>query len=140
SGAGPYAKSYSADHLIELARNENENTDGTYFGDTMRRLFALLWQGPADLARALEIEPVGGELFDPAHTSLLDSLTVGDPAWRRALTAIALGAPNSGRRRMGRRSSFAELGVDQLGSIYEGLLTLEPFLAPVPRVVVRIDG
>ncbi|OFW59092.1 MAG: hypothetical protein A2133_12150 [Actinobacteria bacterium RBG_16_64_13] len=140
SGAGPYAKSYSADHLIELARSESENADGTYYGDTLRRLFALLWQGPPELARALEIEPVGGELFEPAHTSLLDSLTIGDPAWRRALTAIALGAPNSGRRRMGRRSSFAELGVDQLGSIYEGLLTLEPFLAPGPRLVVRIDG
>jgi hypothetical protein len=140
SGAGPYAKSYSTDHLIELARSESEAADGTYYGDTLRRLFALLWQGPVELARALEIEPVGGELFDPAHTRLLDSLVIGDPAWRRALTAIALGAPDSARRRMGRRSSFAELGVDQLGSIYEGLLTLEPFLAPGPRVVVRIDG
>jgi hypothetical protein len=140
SGAGPYAKTYSADHLIELARTESENADGTYYGETLRRLFALLWQGPVELAQALGIEPVGGELFDPTHTKLLDSLTIGDPAWRRSLTAIALGAPDSSRRRLGRRSSFAELGVDQLGSIYEGLLTLEPFLAPGPRLVVRVGG
>src|SRR5262249_34396978 len=47
----------------------------------------------------------------------------------RALSSIALGAPGSQRRKLGRRSSFGELGVDQLGSIYEGLLVLEPYLA-----------
>jgi hypothetical protein len=137
SGGGPYATSYSVDHLVELARAGNELSDGTYFGDTLHTLFGLLWQGPPQLAQALGVEPVGGELFDPSRTVLLDKCTIGDVAWRRALTSIALGAPGTSRRKLGKRSSFAELGVDQLGSIYEGLLVLEPHRATGPRVLVR---
>lgn len=139
-GAGPYAATYSIDHLIERARKETEQADGSYYGATIGRLFTLLWEGPADLAERLGFEPVGGELFDPARTQLLDSCTIADPAWRRALTAVALGAPGSARRRLGRRSSFAEIGVDRLGSIYEGLLVLEPYVAPGPRVLARVKG
>jgi hypothetical protein len=140
SGAGAYATTYSADHLIELARGGHATRNGTYYGDTLRRLFDLLRHGPAEAAQALGVEPVGGELFDQEQTRLLDRCTIADPAWARALTSIALGAPGSTRRRLGRRSSFAELGVDQLGSIYEGLLVLEPYLAPGPRMQVLVDG
>src|SRR6266511_4401703 len=140
SGAGAYATTYSADHLIELARAGHADRNGTYYGDTLSRLFDLLRYGPAEAAQALGVEPVGGELFDPERTGLLDSCAIADPAWARALTSIALGVPGSARRRLGRRSSFAELGVDQLGSIYEGLLVLEPYLAPGRRMLVLVDG
>lgn len=86
------------------------------------------------------MQPVGGELFDPEHTALLDSCVIDDAAWARALTSVALGAPGTRRRERGEHANFAELGVDQLGSIYEGLLMLEPFLAPGPRILGRVDG
>jgi hypothetical protein len=140
SGAGPYSTTYSIDHLVERARVEQEAADGTYYQDALRRLFALLWDGSEGQAQLLGIEPVGGELFDPSRTATLDQCRIGDAAWRRALVALVLGAEGSPRRRLGRRSSFAEIGVDRLGSIYEGLLTLEPYRAPGPRMLVRIDG
>jgi hypothetical protein len=140
SAGGPYATTYSLDHLVELARTEPEGAAGSYYQQAVHRLFDLLWRSSPATTRALGFDAVGGELFDPARTKLLDSCSIGDPAWRRALTSIALGAPRSARRRMGRRSSFAELGVDQLGSIYEGLLVLEPYLAPGPRILVTIKG
>jgi hypothetical protein len=140
SGGGAYATTYSIDHLIERARVEPEHADGDYYSQTLARLFTLLWEGPEDRARALGIEPVGGELFDPSRTPLLDRCRIADPAWRRALIALVLGAEGSPRRKLGRRSSFAEIGVDRLGSIYEGLLTLEPYLAPGPRALVLKDG
>jgi Eco57I restriction-modification methylase len=140
SGGEAYATTYSIDHLVERARVEPDHADGDYYGETLARLFALLWEGPEEQARALGIEPVGGELFDPSRTTLLDRCRVADPAWRRALIAIVLGAEGSPRRKLGRRSSFAEIGVDRLGSIYEGLLTLEPYLAPGPRALVLKDG
>lgn len=139
SGGGPYAATYSADALIELARTGAVAGEGSYFRDALARLFTLLGSGPVADARALGIEPVGGELFDPGRTSLLDQCAITDAAWGRALTSIALGAEGSARRRLGRRSSFAELGVDQLGSIYEGLLVLEPFLAAGPRALIVVD-
>ena len=140
SGGGAYATTYSIDHLVERARVEPEHADGDYYSQTLARLFALLWEGPEDQARLLGIEPVGGELFDPSRTALFDRCRVADSAWRRALIALVLGTEGSPRRRLGRRSSFAEIGVDRLGSIYEGLLTLEPHLAPGPRALVLKDG
>jgi hypothetical protein len=137
SGGASYATTYSIDHLVERARVEPAAAEGHYYSDTLCGLFALLWAGPDEATEQLGFAPVGGELFDPAHTALLDACAISDVAWRRALQSIALGAPGSARRRLGRRSSFAELGVDQLGSIYEGLLVLEPVVAPGPRVIVR---
>lgn len=136
SSAGPYATTYSVDHLVERARQEPD-AEGRYYSDALARLFTFLSQGDPALAKALDIEPVGGELFDPSRTSLLDRCAISDHAWRRALVSIAIGAPGSRRARLGRRSSFAELGVEQLGSIYEGLLVLEPFLAPGPRLLIK---
>lgn len=140
SGGGAYATTYSVDHLAERARVEPPGADGSYYRDALSRLFAILWEGPAGLAGALGIEPVGGELFDPARTELLDRCRIGDAAWRRAIIALVLGGEGSPRRALGRRSSFAEIGVDRLGSIYEGLLTLEPYYAPGPRVLVFVGG
>lgn len=129
SGQGPYATTYSVDHLVELARRGGARPQGRYYDDSVKTWFDLLWDGPPEVTARLGFNPVGGELFDPNQTPTLDRCVIPDPAWERALTSIALGAPDSPRRRLGRRSSFAELGVDQLGSIYEGLLVLEPYLA-----------
>lgn len=137
---GPYATTYSVDHLVERARSERPDLTGTYYHHSLTRLFDLLWNGPTDQARRLGIEPVGGELFDPTNTTVLDACTIDDTFWREALLALAVGAPGTKRRGLGRRSSFAELGVDQLGSIYEGLLVLEPFVAGGDRALVLIDG
>ena len=133
-GADAYATTYSLQHLIELARTSQPSPGSTYYMTALKRLFSLLWHGPASLAHVLHMEPVGGDLFDPAQTRVLDACVIDDMAWSRALTSIALGAPGSARRRQGQYANFAELGVDQLGSIYEGLLVLEPFLAPGPRL------
>ena len=75
----------------------------------------------------LGIQVLGGELFDANRTSLFDQLEIPESDWREALKRWHR---RSGHRARppGRRSSFAELGVDQLGSIYEGLLVLEPRL------------
>lgn len=140
SGGGAYASTYSLDHVVELARGNGLAADGGYCHAAVKRLFSLLWHGPVDVTEALGFEPVGGELFDPGHTPTLDACRIRDEAWTRALKSLALGAPDSARGRLGRRSSFAELGVDQLGSIYEGLLVLEPYLAPGARYVVSVDG
>jgi biotin operon repressor len=139
-GGGPYATTYSLQHMVELARTGKAKAGGMYYMAALRRLFSLLWAGPAELARALGVQPVGGDLFDPANTPLLDACAIDDAAWARALTSLAVGSPGSKRHAQGQHANFAELGVDQLGSIYEGLLVLEPFLAPGPRVVVLIDG
>lgn len=139
SGGGVYATTYSIDHLVELARSRPSIAGGTYFADTLAELFELLWAGPAEVTRRLGFAPIGGELFDPARTARLDRCVIDDAAWGRALRSIAVGAEGSTRARLGRRASFAELGVDQLGSIYEGLLSLEAHRSTTTELLVRSD-
>lgn len=135
--AGPYATTYSVDHLVERARIAPEAPPGTtYTAQALARLFELLESGPPEAAARLGIQVLGGELFAAGRTELFDRLLVPEPEWRRALVALAVGAPGSPRAHLGRRSSFAELGVDQLGSIYEGLLVLEPRLVTSPALLV----
>jgi len=137
SAGGPYATTYSLDHLIERARRRPEPPVGvTYTAEAIGRLFHLLGGGPPELAGKLGIPVLGGELFASERTDLFDRVRVPERAWRQALLALAVGEPGSARARLGRRSSFAELGVDQLGSIYEGLLVLEPHLVAEPSVLV----
>lgn len=137
SSGGPYATTYSLDHLVERARRGVEPPPGvTYTADAVRRLFRVLDSGPEDAASKLGIQVLGGELFDASRTRLFDQLEIPESDWRETLKALAIGAPGSDRARLGRRSSFAELGVDQLGSIYEGLLVLEPRLVEEPSVLV----
>jgi type I restriction-modification system DNA methylase subunit len=139
-GADAYATTYSLQHLIDLARTNQPAPGGVYYMTALKRLFDLLWHGPASLAHILNVDPVGGDLFDPSKTGMLDDCLIDDMAWSHALTSIALGAPGTIRRRQGQYANFAELGVDQLGSIYEGLLVLEPYLAPGPRLLANVGG
>lgn len=137
SAGGAYATTYSLDHLVERARRRPEPPPTvTYTGDAIDRLFHLLAEGPPEHAERLGVPALGGELFHTDRTELFDRLRISERAWREALLALAIGEPGSARARLGRRSSFAELGVDQLGSIYEGLLVLEPHLVEEPSVLV----
>src|SRR5262245_676442 len=67
----------------------------------------------------LRVAPFNGRLFAPAHAPLLDHLRLDDRTVSAALASLVFvdGGPN-GRRRV----AYEDLGVEQLGSIYEHLL------------------
>ena len=104
-----------------------------------RGMWATL-QAIARLAHAgadagdLHVTPFNGRLFAPARAPLLDHLALDDARVATALDALCFTrtTPTSGRQRI----AYAELGVEELGSVYESLLDLEP-VAP-PRRAVRL--
>ena len=104
-----------------------------------RGMWATL-QAIARLAHAgadagdLRVTPFNGRLFAPARAPLLDHLALDDQRVATALDALCFTrtTPTSGRQRI----AYAELGVEELGSVYESLLDLEP-VAP-PRRAVRL--
>jgi hypothetical protein len=81
-----------------------------------------------------------GGLFARGSRQLLDDpeLIIGDAHVREVIDALCWTQPvlsvnrrdTVGRRRI----SYRELGVEQLGSIYEGLLSFEPQIAGTPKV------
>ncbi len=92
-------------------------------GASPRGTWAAL-QAMARLAHAgcssgdLHVVPFNGRLFSPAAAPLLDHLPLADGPVVAALASL-LFTSDAGRRR---RICYADLGVEQLGSVYERLL------------------
>lgn len=116
--------------------------DSGYLWHSLRAQWGLLREG-AD-AGELRIAGFNGGLFDTSRCPILDDpdMTVGDTFVRAAIDALAFTQPaRSINRRdtVGRRPiNYRELGVEQLGSVYEGLLAYEPHIAECPKTRVRV--
>jgi hypothetical protein len=96
---------------------------------------------------ALEVPAFNGRLFSPVHSPLADTLNLDDGEVRRGVLELMTregGGREKGRkpeRKAGRmRVAYGDLGVEQLGAIYERLLDIEP--SPAARggpVLVRAE-
>ncbi len=73
-------------------------------------------------AGTLRVPPFNGRLFSPAHAPLAESLELDDGAVRDAMVALTTRAATGGRQRI----AYADLGVEQLGGVYERILDYEP--------------
>jgi hypothetical protein len=149
-----YRETYSVEHLRKMAepRIHREDFDKTYYIQSLRTLFDMLRNGyppnnpstgdPSARAKSnapFVIPPYNGQLFDPARTSLLDQCHIPDRSMREVVLELSLSHPKNRHERR-ERYSYADLGVDQLGSIYEGLLVYEPSIAEQAMVEARIKG
>ena len=82
----------------------------------------------------LHIAPLGGALFGSGTTPLLDRLDWGDQAVAILLDRLIwLVSPRGERVRV----HYGSLDVEDLGSIYEGLLEQQPGIATEPLIRVR---
>ncbi|HVH54976.1 MAG TPA: N-6 DNA methylase [Vicinamibacterales bacterium] len=69
-------------------------------------------------AGTLRVPPFNGRLFSPADAPLADSIPLDEGAVRQALLAITTRRTTSGRERI----AYSDLGVEQLGGVYERVL------------------
>ena len=70
----------------------------------------------------LTVTAFNGRLFSPRHAPLAERRLVADAVIRDVLLSLATEATPNGRRRI----SYHDLGVEQLGSVYERVLEYEP--------------
>lgn len=153
--APAYLKGYSVEHLRELERTPlttPEAQDGFYFHDSLKQLFDLIWQGyprrdahagqndllgDVVLETGFTIAPLQGHLFDPAQTKLLGSVRLRNRVLQRVIELMSLSRSGKGNRRG--RISYATLGINQLGAVYEALLSFRGFFAEEELYEVRPD-
>jgi Eco57I restriction-modification methylase len=92
---------------------------------------AGLWESLQAIARlahrgcragALRVPPFNGRLFSPTYAPLAESLALDDGAVRDAMVSLTTRASVGGRQRI----AYAELGVEQLGGVYERVLDFVP--------------
>jgi hypothetical protein len=114
-----YRDAYSIDTLARIAA-----------GGRPRGVWPAL-QAIARLAHAgckagdLEVTAFNGRLFSPRHAPLADRRRIPDAVAAEVLLSLATETGPSGRRRI----SYHDLGVEQLGSVYERVLEYEPVAA-----------
>jgi hypothetical protein len=115
-----YRRGYAVESLRRLAESPGSH----------RGLWAAL-QAISRLAHSgchagdLIVTPFNGRLFSPLQTPLAESLAVDDEVVARAVVALTTSPTSRGRERI----LFFDLGVEQLGAVYESVLDCEP--APV---------
>ena len=84
-------------------------------------------------AGTLRVTPFNGRLFAPAEAPLAESATLDDRRIRDVLLAITT-RPGRDRRE---RISYADLGVEQLGAVYERVLDFSPAVVDGSVVLAR---
>jgi hypothetical protein len=144
-GSEVYREGYSLETLRDLEQAElltSEDENGYFIDTSIRRLFKLLWEGyPSQDSIQLDLQSIQEEvvhntfrlpalkshLFDPDRTQMLNAVKFRNGVLRQVLELMSL-SRSKGKQRRG-RISYAQLGVNQLGEVYEGLLSLSAFLA-----------
>ena len=118
-----YRESYSLDGLRAAAERPN-GAAGLW--DALRAIARLAHAGCS--AGDLRVTPFNGRLFAPARTPLAERRNLDDEAARRAVLSLSTrpSIDHAGRERI----AYRDLGVEQLGAVYETLLDYRPEAPP----------
>ena len=142
-GSQTYLKSYSLEHLRELELvplTSEAERQGRYLHDSLTQLFRLVNEGyiPKDdmLAAhsqqsgrdAFRMQALKSHLFDPERTRNLNRVVFPNILLQQIIQLMSLSREANGRKRRG-RISYAQLGINQLGAVYEALLSYRGFFA-----------
>lgn len=150
-----YLKGYSLEHLRELELiplTSEAERGGRYIHDSLEMLFRLVSEGTPQRAHddllgtarqsgrdAFALQPLKSHLFDPRRTRLLARVVFPNHLLQQIIQLMSLTRPGKGRQRRG-RISYAQLGINQLGAVYEALLSYRGFFAREDLYEVKKAG
>ena len=136
-----YRKGYSLEHLrdLELVRlTSGESQNGYYIHESIQSLFRLIRDGfdggdanvlAGGLHNTFEIRALDSALFRAGSTPTLDRVKFRNETLQQVIRLMSLTRPAKGRSRRRGRISYAQLGINQLGAVYEALLSYRGFFA-----------
>ncbi|MEO2096611.1 MAG: restriction endonuclease [Brachybacterium sp.] len=155
TGAPEFEQGYSVGRLRELVEQDVplESADGTYFYDSLGKLFHLVNNGngaAATTKRAeadapaehgdgtLRFENLEADLFDPDGTKYINDAGLGNAALKAVLERLLLSKEKRGKARGA--ISYVALGINQLGAVYESLMSYTGSIATEELVEVAKNG
>ena len=142
-----YRKGYSLEHLrdLELVRLTNdESLDSYYLHHSVETLFRLIREGCDTRQRegaedmfadgrgyesGFRIRKLDSALFREESTPLINRVKLRNRTLQRVIELVSLTRPAKGKRKRRGRISYAQLGINQLGAVYEALLSYRGFFA-----------
>lgn len=143
-----YFKGYSLEILRDIAEKAKLDGErekkGTYFDTSLRHLFKSVSSGcglsiqptlsAGSIKQAFALAPLDSKLFDPESTPLLNKVVFPNHVWQSVIKLMSL---SRGKRKG--RVSYQLLSINQLGEVYEALLSYRGFFANEDLYEVQPD-
>ncbi len=146
-GTPEYESGYGLDRLRELVQVPltGRSADGTHLHDSLELLFRLVNTGHnrgVHDSDGLVFEPLRSDLFDPAKTPLIDGkgMRISNRVLQEVLNLLLLSKPSKRKGSQRGYISYAQLGINQLGAVYEGLMSYSGLIATDDMVELAKDG
>ena len=152
-----YASGYSLESLRDIAesiRNDTEEVgEGFYLFETLNKLYELIYTGyPKNeslysrvnnlqsVHNIFVIPPLKAHIFDPEYTPMLVNAKIRNYVMLRIIDLMSL-TKSTGKKGSRRgRISYANLGINQMGAVYEALLSYRGFIAEQDLYEVKKAG
>lgn len=151
-----YQKGYSLEGVRDVCESVREVSaeaeDGYYIDETISSLFELIYTGypedPEAYKEALKIEspkfmftiePLKAHIFDPQYTKLINEAKLRNVTMLKIVDLMSISRPTNSRERRG-RISYSALGINQMGAVYEALLSYRGFIAEEDLYEVKRAG
>lgn len=135
-----YQKGYSLEMLRDLEQvplHSDSARNGYFFHESLSHLFRLINKGFGEqrteeenpdaprLERSFRIRRIDSPLFDSRRLKVLSKVKIRNVVWQTIIQQLSLSREQRGQNRG--RISYANLGINQLGSVYESLLSYRGF-------------
>lgn len=155
--AQSYYTGYSLESLRDIADNIRDDIsevgNGYYLHETLAKLYDLIYNGYPKTEEELEkatgadslhdmflVAPLKAHIFDPEYTKMITEAKLRNSCMLRIIELMSLtkstGKKNSRRGRI----SYANLGINQMGAVYEALLSYRGFIAEHDLYEVKRAG
>lgn len=157
--AKTYLQGYSLETLRDLEMiplTSEEDRNGRYFHDSLNMLFKLVRDGysggvkmQSDLesgdqitihSHQFSVPRLESHLFEANNTRILNRVVFRNETLQRIIQAMSLSRPGKGRFNRRGRISYRQLGINQLGAVYEALLSYRGFFASDDLYEVKKAG
>jgi hypothetical protein len=125
------------------------SAEGSFLHESLKTLFRMVQEGyplsdqftllhsEGAVHDGLLIRPLKSQLFDDKRLPLLSGAKLRNVVVQQVLALLSLSREGKGQRG---RISYAQLGINQLGAVYEGLLSYRGFFAQEDVVEILAQG
>lgn len=146
-----YLKGYSLESLRDIADAVRDDVDEV--GDALAKLYDLIYNGYPETEAEFQkvtgadsihdvflIAPLKAHIFDPEYTKLINAAKLRNSCMLRIIDLMSLTRASGKRNSRRGRISYANLGINQMGAVYEALLSYRGFIAQQDLYEVKRAG
>ena len=137
-----YQKGYSLEMLRDLEQTQlitDHSRNGYFFHESLSKLFELMSSGYREdengRNKSFKIRHIDSPLFDNKKLNHLGEVKFRNFVWQDVICQLSLSKKKRNKPRG--RISYANLGINQLGSVYESLLAYRGFYAEEDYIEVH---